>query len=116
MSWGRSSPWKARESTDEHWPHYAAAGGAAAFLRQVRSLDVRDTLAVGDRLLQLNLPARLVWGAADRFQKIGYGDRLANDLKAPLDRIENGKHFIPEDHPEEVALAVENLLSNLPRR
>ena len=26
------------------------------------------------------VPARLVWGAADRFQKIGYGSRLAHDL------------------------------------
>jgi pimeloyl-ACP methyl ester carboxylesterase len=56
------------------------------------------------------VPARLVWGAADQFQKIGYGYRLAYELGAPLDRIEEGKHFVPEDYPEEVAAAVNELL------
>jgi pimeloyl-ACP methyl ester carboxylesterase len=113
---GHDSPGLARESLHEHWPHYAVAGGAAAFVRQIRSLDVRDTLAISDRLPQLNMPARLVWGAADRFQNIGYGYRLAYDLRAPLDRIEGGKHFVPEDHPEEVTRAVENLISELPEK
>ena len=56
------------------------------------------------------MPARLVWGAADQFQKIGYGYRLAYELKAPIERIEDGKHFVPEDHPERVATAVNELL------
>ncbi len=104
-----------RESLREHWGPYAAADGAAAFVRQIRSLDVQDTLAVSDRLSQLDLPARLVWGAADAFQKIGYGYRLAHDLKAPLDRIEDGKHFVPEDHPEEVAESIRKLLHQIVR-
>lgn len=45
------------------------------------------------------LPARVVWGAADQFQKLHYGERLARDLDAPLRRIDGGKHFTPEDHP-----------------
>ena len=101
---------RARESIGEHWPFYEGAGGAAAMIRQVRSLDVRDTLAVADRLPRLDVPARIVWGAADAFQKIGYGYRLAYELEAPLDRIEGGKHFVPEDHPERVAAAVNELL------
>jgi pimeloyl-ACP methyl ester carboxylesterase len=96
-----------------HWPHYAGTGGAAAFVRQMRALDVRDTLAISDQLQQLSIPARLVWGAADRFQKIGYGYRLAHDLRAPLDRIEDGKHFVPEDHPEKVAENINKLLIQL---
>lgn len=48
------------------------------------------------------------WCAADRFQKIGY--RLTYELGAPLDRIEGGKHFVPEDHPGPVAAAVESVL------
>jgi len=110
---GHDRPSRARESIYEHWPNYSIAGGAAAFVRQIRSFDVRDTLAISDRLPQIGLPARIAWGAADRFQKIGYGYRLAYDLKAPLTRIEDGKHFVPEDHPEQVAQAVENLISEL---
>lgn len=106
---------RAEESIDAHWPHYEAApdGAAAAFIRQVQSLDVRDTLAVADRIPHLDLPARLVWGAADPFQKIGYGYRLAYELGAPLDRIEGGLHFVPEDHADRVAAAVNDLLTAL---
>lgn len=108
---------RAKESIAEHWPYYERAGGAAAMIRQVRSLDVNDTLAVADRIPELDVPARIVWGAADRFQKIGYGYRLAYELGAPLDRIEGGKHFVPEDHPERVAAAVNDLVQNdMPRR
>lgn len=101
---------RARESIEEHYPYYERAGGAAAMVRQVRSLDVRDTLAVADRIPDLDLPARIVWGASDPFQRIGYGYRLAYELGAPLDRIEAGRHFVPEDHPERVAAAVNDLL------
>ena len=101
---------RAKESLAEHWPYYAAAGGAAALVRQARSLDVNDTLAVANQIPNLEVPARLVWGAADEFQEIGYGYRLAYELGASIERIEGAKHFVPEDHPEEVAAAVNGLL------
>jgi pimeloyl-ACP methyl ester carboxylesterase len=100
----------AGESLGEHLPFYLEAGGAAALVRQARSLDVRDTLDVVSRLPGLGRPARIVWGAADRFQPIGYGYRLAHDLGARLERVEGGKHFVPEDHPEPVARAVRAVL------
>jgi len=92
---GHRTPQQAAKAFRTHWPHYAAHGGAEAFIRQVYALTVNDTLAVADQLSSLNLPARLVWGAADQFQTIGYGYRLAYDLRATLDRIEGGKHFVP---------------------
>lgn len=101
---------RARESFAEHWPNYEASGSAAAFVRQARSLNVRDTLAIAGAIPNLDLPARLVWGTADPYQQIGYGYRLAYELKAPITRVEGGKHFMPEDHPEEVAAAVNGLL------
>lgn len=113
---GHDDDRRAEESVAAHWPYYEAAdGAAAAFIRQTRSLDVRDTLAIADALPGLELPARLVWGAADPFQKIGYGYRLAYDLKASLDRIEGGLHFTPEDHPERIAAAVNDLLGEVGR-
>jgi pimeloyl-ACP methyl ester carboxylesterase len=101
---------RAKESFGEHWPYYQRAGAGAALMRQVRSLNVQHTLAVADRIPSLNVPARLIWGAADRFQKIGYGYRLAYELGASMERLEKGKHFVPEDHPEPVARAVNGLL------
>lgn len=107
---GHDDQAQAKESIGEHWPYYERAGGATAMIRQVRSLNVNDTLSIASRIPDLDVPARLVWGAADPFQKIGYGYRLAYELKAPIDRVEGGKHFVPEDHPERVAGAVNALL------
>jgi pimeloyl-ACP methyl ester carboxylesterase len=66
-------------------------------------------------LPELGVPARLVWGAADPFQRIDYGERFARDLKAPLRRIENGRHFTPEDHPDIVAEEIGLLLEDVRR-
>jgi pimeloyl-ACP methyl ester carboxylesterase len=113
LAQGHDRPGRVEEAMAVHWPHYAGSAGAAAFLRQIRSLHVRDTLEVSNQLQQLQIPTRILWGAADRFQKIGYGYRLAHDLRAPLERIEEGKHFVPEDHPEKVARNINALLNEL---
>jgi pimeloyl-ACP methyl ester carboxylesterase len=101
---------RARESIAVHWRPYAEYGAAQSLMRQVTSLDVRDTIAVADRLPTLGLPTRVVWGEADRYQKVRYGERLATDLDTSLIRIPGGKHFTPEDHPDRIADAVNDLL------
>ena len=110
---GHDDPEMAREASAFHWQKYARHGAAEAFVHQVRSLDVRDTLAVQDALPRLKVPARVVWGAADQFQRVRYGERLARDLGTPLRRIEGGKHFTPEDHPERLAEALNDLVSEV---
>lgn len=107
---GHETMEQTREAFSVHFPLYHRPGGADAFARQIEALDVRDTLAIADQLDTLDLPAQIVWGAADPFQKIAYGERLARDLGAPLDRIEGGTHFVPEDHPERIARAVRAVL------
>lgn len=108
---GHDDRTKADEAVAAHWPHYAADDGAAAFVRQVRSLNVEDTLAVADRLPELGVPARVAWGVDDAFQKLAYGERFARDLDAPLRRIEGAKHFTPEDHPDVIAEEIALLLA-----
>ena len=51
---------RAKESLTEHWPYGKATGGTAALIRQTRSLDVNDTLAIADQIPNLGLP-RLHW-------------------------------------------------------
>jgi len=77
----------------------------------MRSLRVEDTLKVAPELPRLRLPAAVVWGAGDRFQKIGYGRRLASDLDAGLNEIPTGRPFVPEDHPGRVAAAINGVLA-----
>jgi len=107
---------QAKEALDVHAGPYAEHGGGAAMARQVAALDVRDTLAVQDALPTLRVPARVVWGTADPFQKIAYGQRFARDLNTTVQRLEGGKHFIPEDHPEELAAAIHDLVAEVRAR
>ncbi len=107
---GHDNTEMARESIRLHWRPYAEHGAAPSILRQTSALRTRDTQAVASRLPQLDVPATVVWGAADQFQKVSYGERLALDLGADLDRIDGGKHFVPEDHPDRVAAAVDRLV------
>jgi pimeloyl-ACP methyl ester carboxylesterase len=93
----------ARESLDLHWEPYARHQGAADLIRQIEALNVDDTLSVANALPSLKVPARVVWGVKDQFQKIEYGEHFARDLNAPLHRIEEGLHFTPEDHPDAIA-------------
>ena len=102
---------RASESLGLHVRPYLEHGdAAAAMVRQVQALDVNDTVAVQDQLPSLRIPCRIVWGVADQFQRIRYGERLAADLRAPLQRIEGGKHFTPEDHPQALVDAINSLL------
>jgi pimeloyl-ACP methyl ester carboxylesterase len=108
---GHDDPHVARESLEVHFRHYEAHGAGAAMANQVRALDVRDTLAVADRLSGLQVPARVVWGLADRFQKANYGERLARDLGTRPWGIAGGKHFTPEDHPAVIARAIHEVVA-----
>jgi pimeloyl-ACP methyl ester carboxylesterase len=108
---GHNDAAMARESLAIHLQPYARHGGAAALAWQVRWLRTADTLAVADRLGDLDVPARVVWGAADPFQKLPYGERLAWDLRTQLWRIEGGRHFTPEDRPERLAVAINEVVA-----
>jgi pimeloyl-ACP methyl ester carboxylesterase len=110
---GHDDPAKAKNAYRTHVPRYLEAEGAASLIRQVEQLDVRDTLAVCDDLRKLNIPARVVWGEADQFQKLEYGKRFARDLNAPLRTIKGGKHFTPEDHPVLVAQEIMALVQQV---
>ncbi len=107
---GHDNQGVASDSIKIHWRNYAQHAGARDFIRQVRSLNVADTLAVQDALPRLEVPARVVWGVADAFQKVHYGERFARDLNTRLQRIEGGKHFTPEDHPDVIADALNDLI------
>lgn len=100
----------AAESAEIHLSRYTRPGGSEAFVRQIRALDTRDTLAVQDEIPRLTVSAAVVWGEADQFQKVSYGERFSRDLGVPLERIPGGRHFTPEDHPEEVARAVNQVV------
>jgi pimeloyl-ACP methyl ester carboxylesterase len=107
---GHDDKKRAVESHLQHWTSYGREPAAEEFVRQARSLNNRDTMEIADRLQSTRIPSRVVWGAADPFLPVRYGERLATDLGTHLQRIEGGKHFTPEDHPDIVAGAVNDVL------
>jgi pimeloyl-ACP methyl ester carboxylesterase len=113
---GHEDKKRALESFREHWPNYDRQPAGSELLRQMRALDPRDTLEIAPLLPRLRIPARVVWGTADPFLKVHYGDRLANDLGTPLQRIEGGPHFTPEDHPGVIAGAINDVLREVGAR
>lgn len=108
---GHDNRQRSAESIGVHWAPYVSNGAAPTMMRQMEPLDARDTLAVAKQLSSLDLPTRVVWGEADQFQKVEYGERLARDLRTELTRIRGGKHFTPEDHPETITAAINELLA-----
>jgi len=74
---GHDDPAIVREALAVHLEPYRRHGGAAALIWQVRWLRTADTLQVADRLGELQVPARVAWGAADPFQRLPYWQRLA---------------------------------------
>lgn len=116
LSLGHDVPSVARESMELHLRAYAKHDGARALIRQLASLDTRDTLAVADELAKLRrVPCRVVWGAADPFLKLRWGVRLARDLGCELTSIEGASHFLPEDHPDAVASAIRDVVDRVER-
>ncbi|PRY10896.1 pimeloyl-ACP methyl ester carboxylesterase [Pontibacter ummariensis] len=95
-----------------HWQPYARSVGPKAFAHQLRNLDSDDTAELVGQLANIVAPAHVVWGDADPLGMTS-GEQLATDLGAPLTRIPGGRHFTPEDHPTEVAAAVNSILKQV---
>ncbi len=63
MRLGHDDPRVASESLEVHWAHYAASadGAGDALIRQMRALDVHDTLDVAPRLTAFCAACRRAW-------------------------------------------------------
>jgi pimeloyl-ACP methyl ester carboxylesterase len=88
------------------WVRPAVADRAVARdgARFLRGIDKRDLADVATRLGDFAKPVLLVWGAADRFFKVAFAERLQQAFAdARLVRIEGGRTFVPHDFPDRLA-------------
>ena len=93
-------------------PHRTTLGRTSFFEHQVRHYDSRYTEELTDRLGDIALPVRIVWGAQDRWQPVSYAERLAADIPgAELVVVPHAGHFLMEDGPERVTREVLDFLS-----
>ena len=71
--------------------------------RFLARVDSRDTLAAAPALKGFGRPALVVWTRKDLFFPEADGRRLASDLDAPLELLDDTRTFIPLDQPERLA-------------
>jgi pimeloyl-ACP methyl ester carboxylesterase len=86
--------------------------GRKAYLRCARALCTEDLTSVMDRVERLDVPTLIIWGAADPYQDVRYGERLARAMRRARLVVEEAGHFIQEDRPEEVAFLVRNFVAD----
>lgn len=78
--------------------------GRRAAIHFVSCLDGAELAASSPELARLDLPVRIVWGAADRYLPAGTPARLqATFPRATLHRLETAGHLVPIDEPERLA-------------
>ncbi|HKP92233.1 MAG TPA: alpha/beta hydrolase [Thermoleophilaceae bacterium] len=84
-------------------------GAAEAWIRNTRAMDPRITEEVAPRLADVAVPAHVVWGERDPFQKVRWASRLRDAIPgATLTELDGG-HFLPWDRPAEVAAEIRAL-------
>lgn len=112
---GHDEPVRGAESAAVHWQPYMRAVGPRAFAHQLRSLDPRDTLSIAHALPRLDVPARIVWSERGPLG-LAAAEQLAADLGAPLRHIPGARHFTPEDHPDAIAAAIREVITQVAGR
>ena len=94
-------------------PHRTALGRVSFFEHQVRHYDSAYTEELTDRLGELALPVRIVWGEQDRWQPLDYAERLAAEIPgAQLAVVSGAGHFLMEDNPARVTHEVLDFLAD----
>jgi pimeloyl-ACP methyl ester carboxylesterase len=79
------------------------AGIRRDVLRFIERIDNADTIAAAPALKSFGRPALVVWSKGDRVFPLRDGQRLAADLSAPLEVLDDTRTFIPLDQPERLA-------------
>jgi pimeloyl-ACP methyl ester carboxylesterase len=80
----------------------------ARFLAKV---DAKDTVAAAPALKSFGRPALVVWTRKDFFFPLEDGERLAKDLDAQLEVLDDTRTFISLDQPEKLAELIESFVA-----
>lgn len=115
------APVNKRRSTERSrgWvePLAADAGVRRDVIRFIAGIDKADTLAAAPALKSFGRPALVVWTKGDRFFPEADGRRLASDLSARFELLDDTRTFISLDQPERLAELIRTFVAenvNLP--
>jgi haloalkane dehalogenase len=106
------SPNMADRSIDEYFKAYGSDERRRGQLELYRSGDFSEL--DGYDLAALDVPALLLWGADDPFAPVAGAHRFARELPdAELVVIDDARHFVFDDVPDEASAAVVRFLEGL---
>jgi len=88
------------------------AGIRRDVIRFIAGIDNADTLAAVPALKSFGRPALVVWTKGDRFFPEADGRRLASDLSAQLEVLDDTRTFIPLDQPERLAELIRTFVAD----
>ena len=102
----------ADEILDGIFAPYSTEVGKLSLIRNAAALNTNLTTEITRLLPRIEAETLILWGVDDKFQLLKYGERLADDIpNARLIKIENARHFVMIDQPEEVAAHVSRFLA-----
>ena len=87
------------------------AGVRRDVLRFMAEVDSSHTVAAAPALREFGRPALVVWSRGDRIFPLSDAKRLAADLSAPLEVVDDTRTFIPLDQPGRLAELIENFVA-----
>ena len=85
---------------------YRDEEGQISLIRNASALNTNHTMALVDRHRDIRAPTLVLWGAADPWQTIADGRRLARDIPGARLCELDASHWVPQDAPREFAEAI----------
>jgi pimeloyl-ACP methyl ester carboxylesterase len=105
-----ADPYRGRHSIDQYLRPFQR-GGHRWLIRQLASLDPRETEAIATSLTGVRQPVSILAGSDDPAIPATVAARLQRALpQATLDFVDEVRHFSPEEAPERVARTIDQLL------
>lgn len=95
---GIIAPWSSQE-------------GKLSLLRNASALNANQTMALVDRHSTITAPTLVLWGMEDPWQHAEDGARLASEIPgARFAPLETCAHWVPQDDPQRLLVALEQFL------
>ena len=96
-------------------PFFESAGVRRDVTEFLRGISAQDTIRAAERLRDFERPTLIAWAPEDRFFKLRYAERLADEIpNARLERIEDSSTFVSEDQPERLAELIREFIRETP--
>jgi len=113
---GFEDPDRSRLTLDTCLRHFTTTAGRDALAAQLTAIGQCDTKAWSKRLGEIRAPTAVIWGEDDPFYPIGLGERLAAAIPgATFENFRGAAHFVPEDQPDHLQRALNQLMSRITR-